>query len=234
MVKNDGSIDTSSYITSASVPTASSTKPLEDDYYNGKVGTSTKYAREDHAHGKLYHWSTGGVSTATYVDLLEFTMTQSWQNRPLFFGVTRRTKDRPYYVGIRFSNTNLADSTYTVQSFKVWGESTAQIFYLRKVEDNKYRLCAYKSASDTYTLFDMVSLTEGITITKIPSAEGNYGTTAPSGSAPDLYTSTQLVNLNTSDIADNLTTNDATKVLSAKQGKALNDLIGDAITYINQ
>jgi len=40
--------------------------------------------------------------------------------------------------------------------------------------------------------------------------------------------------LTSSDIADNLTTNDATKVLSAKQGKALKDLIGDAITYINQ
>ena len=40
--------------------------------------------------------------------------------------------------------------------------------------------------------------------------------------------------LTTSDIADNLTTNDSTKVLSAKQGKVLNDLIGQAITYINQ
>lgn len=39
--------------------------------------------------------------------------------------------------------------------------------------------------------------------------------------------------VNTSDIVDNLTTNDATKVLSAKQGKVLNDLIGAAITYIN-
>ena len=39
--------------------------------------------------------------------------------------------------------------------------------------------------------------------------------------------------LTSSDIADNLTTNDSTKVLSAKQGKALKDLIGDAITYIN-
>ena len=39
--------------------------------------------------------------------------------------------------------------------------------------------------------------------------------------------------VSTSDIADNLTTNDSTKVLSAKQGKALNDLIGDAIQYIN-
>lgn len=35
-------------------------------------------------------------------------------------------------------------------------------------------------------------------------------------------------------IVDDLTTNDATKVLSAKQGKVLNDMIGDAITYINQ
>lgn len=43
---------------------------------------------------------------------------------------------------------------------------------------------------------------------------------------------TQHQNLPT--IADNLTTNDATQVLSAKQGKILNDLIGDAITYINQ
>ena len=36
------------------------------------------------------------------------------------------------------------------------------------------------------------------------------------------------------DIVDNLSTNDSTKVLSAKQGKVLNDLIGQAITYINQ
>ena len=38
--------------------------------------------------------------------------------------------------------------------------------------------------------------------------------------------------LTSSDIVDNLTTNDSTKVLSAKQGKALNDMIGSAITYI--
>lgn len=34
-------------------------------------------------------------------------------------------------------------------------------------------------------------------------------------------------------IVDNLTTNDNTKVLSAKQGKVLGDMIGEAITYIN-
>ena len=39
--------------------------------------------------------------------------------------------------------------------------------------------------------------------------------------------------VNISDIVDNLTTNDSTKPLSAKQGKVLNDLIGTAINYIN-
>ena len=38
--------------------------------------------------------------------------------------------------------------------------------------------------------------------------------------------------LTTSDVVDNLTSTSATAPLSAKQGKALNDLIGNAITYI--
>ena len=39
--------------------------------------------------------------------------------------------------------------------------------------------------------------------------------------------------VNTSDIANNLTTTTSGKVLDARQGKALADLIGDAIDYIN-
>lgn len=39
--------------------------------------------------------------------------------------------------------------------------------------------------------------------------------------------------LKSTDIVDNLTTTDGTKPLSAKQGKALNDLIGDISTIIN-
>lgn len=40
--------------------------------------------------------------------------------------------------------------------------------------------------------------------------------------------------VNTSDIANNLTTTTSGKVLDARQGKVLADLIGTAITYINQ
>lgn len=40
--------------------------------------------------------------------------------------------------------------------------------------------------------------------------------------------------LTSSDIANNLTTTTTGKMLDATQGKALKDLIGNAITYINQ
>lgn len=40
--------------------------------------------------------------------------------------------------------------------------------------------------------------------------------------------------INTSAIANNLTTSTSGKVLDARQGKALADMIGSAITYINQ
>ena len=65
----------------------------------------------------------------------------------------------------------------------------------------------------------------------------NDGTIMTSGTGSTNYAAgnhTHSGYVSTSDIADNLTTNDSTKVLSAKQGKALNDLIGAAITYINQ
>lgn len=55
--------------------------------------------------------------------------------------------------------------------------------------------------------------------------------TALDGKANTSHTHSNYVNPT---IADNLTTNDSSQVLSAKQGKVLNDLIGQAISYINQ
>ena len=63
----------------------------------------------------------------------------------------------------------------------------------------------------------------------------NDGSIMTSGTGSSNYAAgnhTHSGYVSTSDIADNLTTNDGTKVLSAKQGKVLNDLIGSAITYI--
>ena len=49
-----------------------------------------------------------------------------------------------------------------------------------------------------------------------------------------IKTALDAVYLKKADVVDNLTTDNANKALSAKQGKALNDKIGSAITYINQ
>lgn len=49
-----------------------------------------------------------------------------------------------------------------------------------------------------------------------------------------IKTALDNVYLKKTDIADNLTTSDSTKALSAKQGKELADMIGSAITYINK
>ena len=70
-----------------------------------------------------------------------------------------------------------------------------------------------------------------ITTTSGTVTTGSFGTSSGTF-AEGNHTHSGYVS--TSDIADNLTTNDSTKVLSAKQGKALNDLIGQAIAYINQ
>lgn len=59
--------------------------------------------------------------------------------------------------------------------------------------------------------------------------------------ATEVKTTLDSAYVSKTDIVDNLTTNDATKVLSAKQGKELNDKIGtisnvlsNIISYINQ
>ena len=60
--------------------------------------------------------------------------------------------------------------------------------------------------------------------------DGTVDTTSYISSLPSASTSASGI----VQLVDNLTTNDNTKALTAKQGKALADLIGDAITYINQ
>ena len=85
--------------------------------------------------------------------------------------------------------------------------------------DNSHTHSGYASSSHTHTKSQ---------ITDFPT----LATVATSGSYNDLTNKPTIPTV--PEIVDNLTTNDATKTLSAKQGKVLNDLIGNAITYINQ
>lgn len=93
---------------------------------------------------------------------------------------------------------------------------------------------------DTYTITYTNGDTQTYTVTNGKDALADIVTAWESTLSDTKVPSEKLVKntldtkINTSDIVDNLTTNDSTKVLSAKQGKALADLIGSAITYINQ
>ena len=77
-------------------------------------------------------------------------------------------------------------------------------------------------------------------ITKSNSATGllkDDGTVMSSGTGASNWAvgnHTHSGMLTTSDIYDGLDSTSTTKALSAKQGKELNTLIGNAITYINQ
>lgn len=69
-----------------------------------------------------------------------------------------------------------------------------------------------------------------ITTTGGAITAGSFGTSSGTFSEGN-HTHSAYIN---PQIVDNLNSNDANKVLSAKQGKVLNDLIGQAISYINQ
>ena len=60
--------------------------------------------------------------------------------------------------------------------------------------------------------------------------DGTIDTTTYISSLPSASTSTSGI----VQLVDNLTTNDDTKALTAKQGKAISDMIGTAIQYIQQ
>lgn len=88
--------------------------------------------------------------------------------------------------------------------------------------------------SDTHV--PSTKLTKNTLDTKVTGSKVNsWSSTTSDSNVPSekLVKDSLDVKVNTSDIANNLTTTTAGKVLDARQGKALADLIGDAIDYIN-
>lgn len=159
-----------------SVDDASTNLPKIDHYYTGTVGTSTKYSREDHQHPKTFVRAYGGVATATYVNVLRIQATDSWQDKPIQFSIQARARQRPTYVSVRLSNTNISSGNYSVSSFVSWGDKD-QTLYLRQSDTNTFDLIIYKRKDDDYQVFDLYSGNPYVTIT---ATNTNYGTTAPS------------------------------------------------------
>ena len=91
---------------------------------------------------------------------------------------------------------------------------------------------------DTYTITYTDGTTSTFTVTNGSDASVTIDSALSSSSTNPVQNKiikSALGNkVDTSVIANNLTTTSSGKVLDARQGKALADLIGDAITYINQ
>lgn len=99
-------------------------------------------------------------------------------------------------------------------------------FIINTVDSSETEQHLYLAVKEFGCVADEVTLTlvDGVMSIKVGGVDTTH---LKDGSVTSAKLSNGLV-------VDNLTTDDASKVLSAKQGKVLNDLIGDAIVYINQ
>lgn len=134
---------------------------------------------------------------------------------------------------IKSALDNKADSSHTHDD-RYYTESEVDTLLDDKLDVNDAFSGSYNDLTNKPSIPSSSSdLSDGSNIVKKSSTTGllkNDG----SIDTNTYLTSSAIANmLTTSDIANNLTTTTAGKVLDARQGKALADLIGDAITYIN-
>ncbi len=116
--------------------------------------------------------------------------------------------------------TNKPSYTATVTS------STSGAYKIGSINISGTNVDIYGKDTDTHQ--SLTNYVQKSSTTGLLKNDGTVDTTS-------YATSSQISSmLTTSDVVDNLTSTSSTAPLSAKQGKALNDLIGQAITYINQ
>lgn len=184
LLKNDGTVDTTSYSTfdgnynsltnKPTIPSASSTTPSADTT-SGSYGSGTSYARSNHTHPKssLYAEATHSHTKSQITDFPSLSTVAT-------SGSYADLSNKP---SIPSSSSDLSDGSSLVKTSSTTG------------------LIKNDGSIDTNTYLTSSAISGMLT---------------------------------SSDIANNLTTTTTGKVLDASQGKALADLIGNAITYINQ
>ena len=139
-----------------------------------------------------------------------------------------------------FTVTNGSDATVTIQT--AWGSTTSdsKVPSEKLVKTNLDTKIAKSSTSglvkndgtiDTSAYITNSALSNYIQKSNTSGLVKNDGTVDTNTYLTTSTASTTYVAQ--SDIANNLTTTTSGKVLDARQGKALADLIGDAIDYIN-
>lgn len=108
---------------------------------------------------KIYHSADGTAGTAGYVAFAELTVTGSYANRPVLFGLVNRGRLESS-VSVRFDNINSADPTlagiYETGGINTWIEKTAT---------SKWRVIAQKSEGwDTIYVNDFTNNNSNIAV----------------------------------------------------------------------
>ena len=195
LVKNDGTIDTSTYLTSASL---------------------SNYIQKSQTSGLLKN--DGSIDTSSYITSSALSGYQTTANLVTSFGST--TSDSKY-PSEKLTKTEL-DKKITKSN-----SATGLLKDDGTVMTSGTGSTNWAVGNHTHSGYISTSSTAGLV--------KNDGSIMTSGTGSTNYAAgdhTHSGMLTSSDIYDGLDSTATNKALSAKQGKALNDLIGAAITYI--
>uniref|UniRef100_UPI0025D0AA9F pyocin knob domain-containing protein n=1 Tax=uncultured Methanobrevibacter sp. TaxID=253161 RepID=UPI0025D0AA9F len=101
--------------------TPASALPLRLTGVNGSVGTSAKYAREDHVHPRYVNYGESNTSSDGYFKLFRVSV-GSWCNQPFVFKIIRRGATQENSYKLRFTNVDVNTTLPTVSSLYNTGD----------------------------------------------------------------------------------------------------------------
>lgn len=215
------------------IPSASTTTPSADTS-SGSYGSGTSYARSNHSHPKssLYAEATHSHTKSQISDFPTIPsktsdLTNDGADGTNVFVANNDSRLSDARTPTSHAHGNLSnDGKLGTTSGKPVITTTGGAITTGSFGTGSG---TFAEGNHTHSGYISTSSTTGLI--------KNDGTIMTSGTGSSNYSAgnhTHSGYVSTSDIADNLTTNDSSKVLSAKQGYQLNQLIGQAIAYINQ
>lgn len=198
--------DSNGVITTEDKPTIPSASSTRPsaDTTSGGSGSSSDFARADHTHPKS---SLYAKSIHNHTELAQMTAIQ---------GIFVSNQQRSIFNRPEQGKWTFIDNKISYDGTKIKYNSSE----IATIDDIPTLLSDLTNDSDFIETSSTIGLIKN---------DGSIDTNTYLTTHQDI---TGKVNI--TDIKDNLTSTDTDKPLSAKQGKVLNDLIGDAITYINQ
>lgn len=101
--------------------TAASAAPLRLSGNSAVVGTSAKYAREDHRHPRYTNYGESNTTADGYFKLFRVSV-GSWCNQPFIFKIIRRGAKEDINYQLRFTNVNVSTTLPTVSTLYNTGE----------------------------------------------------------------------------------------------------------------